>query len=98
MESRLAYDKALTIVGSAILAWDPYRLVTDGAPPDEYAEEVARVVARIPRCQTEAELAAAISDVFSESFESGTFTVADCSEPARLAYTGLVSAGLLQPG
>jgi hypothetical protein len=97
MNSRLDYDQARAIVGEAILAWDPYRLVTDGAPLDEYANEVARVVARIPRCRSEAELAAAISDVFSDSFETDTFTTANCSEPARRAYTGLVGAGLLQP-
>jgi hypothetical protein len=54
-------------------------------------------VAHIPRCRSEAELAAAIAAVFSESFESDSFTVANCSEPARLLYTGLVSEGLLQP-
>jgi hypothetical protein len=97
MNSRLDYDQALSIVGAAILAWDPFGLAADSAPPDEYAEEVARVVALIPRCRSEAELAAAISEVFSESFDSDTLTVAKCSEPARLAYTGLVGAGLLQP-
>jgi hypothetical protein len=54
-------------------------------------------VVRIPRCRSEAELASAISGVFSETFGSDTFTVANCSEPARRAYTGLVGAGLLQP-
>jgi hypothetical protein len=58
---------------------------------------VASIVGRIPRCRSEAELASAISGVFSETFGSDTFTVANCSEPARRAYTGLVGAGLLQP-
>jgi hypothetical protein len=97
MDSRLEYDKALAIVDAVIRDWDSCRLVEDGSPPDEYAEEVARVVAHIPRCRSEAELAAAIAAVFSESFESDSFTVANCSEPARLLYTGLVSEGLLQP-
>lgn len=97
MNSRSHYDQSLAIVSSAIQAWDPLGLAADGAPPDEYAQEVARIVARIPRCRGEAELAAAISEVFSESFESDSFTVANCSEPARRAWTGLVGAGLLQP-
>lgn len=97
MNSRSHYDQSLAIVSSAIRAWDPLGLAADGAPPDEYAQEVARIVARIPRCRSEAELAAAISEVFSESFESDSFTVANCSEPARRAWTGLVGAGLLQP-
>jgi hypothetical protein len=86
-------------MGAAIQAWDPLGLAAGDTPLDEYGEEVARVVARIPRCRSEAELAAAISDVFSEPFESvpATFTIANCREPARRAYTGLVGAGLLQP-
>lgn len=97
MNSRLQYDQAFAIVGSAIQAWDPFGLAANGAPPDEYVQEVARIVARIPRCRSEAELAAAISDVFSKSFESDTLTVASCSEPAKRAYIGLVDTGLLQP-
>lgn len=97
MNSRLDYDLALTIVGTAIRDWDPVELAADGSPLDEYAQEATRVVARIPRCRSEVELAAAISDVFSESFGADTFAIANCSEPSRRIYTGLVGAGLLQP-
>lgn len=94
MKDRGEYEQALAIVRAAIGAWDPYRLLELGAPLDEFDDEIAKVVARIPKLHTENELAATISEVFSSAFGSEAFAVANCVEPARLAFTGLVNAKL----
>jgi hypothetical protein len=94
MKDRRDYEQALAIVRSAIGAWDPYRLLELGAPPDEFDDEIAKVVARIPKLRGENDLAATISEVFSSAFGPETFAVADCAVPARLAFTGLVNAKL----
>jgi len=94
MKDRRDYDQAFALVRSAIHAWDPYQLIAEGSPLDEFDHEIAKIVARIPRCRSERDLATAISEVFSESFAPDRFPVDDCSKPARLALHGLVGARL----
>ncbi|WP_189454552.1 DUF1871 family protein [Cognatilysobacter bugurensis] len=86
---------ALEIVGRLIRAWDPYSLIAEGAPADEFGDEIAKIVARIPRCRDVEDVAKAISAVFSDAFEPGGFSPVDCFEPAQEIYMALGRAKLL---
>ena len=95
MKDRREYEKAIEIVGGVIRAWDPYCLIAEGAPIDEFDGQIARITARVPGVHSPADAALAISDVFSRSFGPDTFSAADCSGPAQQIFTGLSRAKLL---
>lgn len=85
----------MEIVGRMVRAWDPYNLIAEGAPMDEFDDEIAQVVAHIPRCLEIDDLAKVISAVFSDAFERDGFTPANCFRPAQEIYMELRRANLL---
>jgi hypothetical protein len=95
VKDRRDYEKALEIVGAMIRAWDPYNLIAEGAPSDEFDGQVARITAKIPTFHGIDDIAQAISDVFSDSFGPGSFTPIDCFRPAQEIYMELRRAELL---
>lgn len=82
MRTRQNYDSALLVVASVVRSWDPCSLIGSGAPHDEFDAEIAKVVAHIPCISDAASAAAALSSVFSASFESSLFSPARCAAPA----------------
>ena len=95
MRDRGDYEKALEIVGRMIRAWDPYDLIAEGSSADEFDDEIAKVVSRIPHCRGIDDIAKAISEVFSEAFEPDGFTPVNCFPPAQEIYMELRRAKLL---
>ena len=95
MKDRRDYEKAIRIVGGVIRAWDPYCLIAEGAPNDEFDGQIAKITARVPRFHSQADVAQAISDVFSRSFGPDTFSATDCSGPAQQILAELGRAKLL---
>ena len=90
MKDRRDYNKAIDIVGSTICAWDPYCLLSEGAPSDEFDDQIAKIAARAPGFRTSSDVARAISDVFLASFgQDEKFTPSDCSEPAEQIFREL---------
>lgn len=66
--------------------WDPYNLIQEGAPDDEYESEVAKILAGLPKCNSTKETAELISTVLTESFDSDTFPVAKCKRVSEKIY------------
>ncbi len=95
MKDRREYEKAIEIVGGVIRAWDPYSLIAEGAPADEFDDQIVKITARVPTFRSPSDAALAISDVFSASFGPESFSVTDCSEPAQQIFTELGRAQLL---
>lgn len=95
MRSRQDYDQVHAIVRRVIVALDPYRLLSQGAPPDEFDEEVALVTARVPKIVSPESAAAHLSDVFSQQFEPHLFGIDACREAGRELYEQLRTAGYL---
>jgi hypothetical protein len=95
MRTRKDFDAALLIVASVVQSWDPYRLIGSGAPPDEFDAEIAKVVSRIPRISNVATAAAALSSVFSASFEPELFSPAQCAAPGQELFAKLLAADLV---
>ena len=94
MKSREDYEAACHIVGSVVRSWDPYSLIGSGAPPDEFAAEISQMVALIPSIHSPSSAAAALSAVFSASFESELFSLAQCVAPGHELFAKLAAAGL----
>jgi len=95
MRTRDDYDAALLIVEAVVRAWDPYSLISSGAPVDEFDAEIAKVVACVPRISSAATAAAALSSVFSASFEPEQFSPAQCAVPGQELFAKLSAAGLV---
>jgi len=97
MNSRRQYDAARCIVRRVIAAWDPYDLLSGGAPPDEFDHEVSLVTARIPRIDSPESAAAHLSNVFTQQFGPESFGIDACREVGRDLYEQLHEADLLEP-
>jgi hypothetical protein len=95
MRTREDFDAGLLIVTSVVRSWDPYRLIGSGAPTNEFDAEIAKVVSCIPRISNGAAAAAALSLVFSASFEPELFSLAQCAVPGQELFAKLLAAGLV---
>ncbi len=95
MKTRQDYERALLTIGEIIRAWDPYDLIAEGAPQDEFDAEIAQLTTQIPRIRTVDDAAQAISTVFSEAFGPDNFQVENCREVGRILYDGLVRSGFI---
>ena len=95
MKTRQDYERGLLIIAEIIRAWDPYDLLAEGAPQDEFVAEIARLATYIPRIRTIDDAAQAISTVFSEAFGPHNFGVENCREVGRLLYDRLVRDGFV---
>ncbi|MGN2248301.1 DUF1871 family protein [Frateuria sp. GZRR35] len=96
MKDRSDYEQAIEIIGRVIRAWDPYCLLAEGAPADEFDAEITKITAKVPEFHSSSDTAQAISNVFSASFGSGQrFSPVDCSEPAHQIFQESGRANLL---
>ena len=95
MRNRNDYEKAIGVVGAFIREWDPYSLIEEGAPDDEFDAEIAKLVTYIPRIRFAADAAQAMSEVFSTAFEAELFSATQCAEPGEALFARLVAAGLV---
>lgn len=96
LRSRADYDGVRAIVRRVLAAWDPYGLLSGGAPPDEFDAEVALVTARVPKIVSPESAAAHLSGVFSQQFEAERFGIDACREAGRDLYEQLRTAGYLE--
>ena len=83
------------MVRSAIHDWDPYGLLADGAPLDEFDREIASIVAQIPRISSVMDATLAVSRVFSSSFQADLFKPEHCVEIGKRLHQDLYEHGLL---
>ena len=96
MKHRRDYEKAIEIIGGIIRAWDPYCLIAEGAPSDEFDGEIAKITAKVPSFRSSSDVARAISEVFLASFgPKEQFSPLDCAEPAEHIFLELGRANLL---
>ncbi len=95
MQTRDDYDLALQVVGSVIRAWDPYCLLAEGAPDDEFDDQIAKIATYIPHIASPFDAAKAISVVFSAGFGADSFSPEDCADPGTKLFAKLSAAGLV---
>lgn len=67
-----------------ISAWDPYALLSGGAPQDEFDSEIAQIHRALigGRMHSAEQLADYIAMVFRASFGEGSWTSSNCMEVA----------------
>lgn len=73
MRTRADYGRAFAAVRQVIHRWDPYGLISGGAPADEWDSEIASVVSQIPHIKSESDATRVISEVFSRAFQPVEF-------------------------
>ena len=89
LRTKRDYKQAFALVRDVVSAWDPYRLVASGAPPDEFDHEIAELVASVPRIRSEDDAAQAISVIFGRAFDPVSFSPDSCSEVGRQLFARL---------
>jgi hypothetical protein len=96
MKTRDDYEFALAVVSDAVRHWDPCSLLANGAPEDEFSNEVAAVVTHIPRIHSQEDAAYVLSTIFSEAFQAEGFSIQACASAAESLFNALVHAGLVR--
>jgi hypothetical protein len=90
------YDRVLTVVRKVIHEWDPYLLIGNGAPLNEFDQEIAQLTAQASRIHSASDAAKAISRIFTSAFHAEGFSETDCAEVGKNLYSQLVALGFLQ--
>lgn len=95
MKTREDYDRAIVLTRALVHAWDPQKLLASGAPVDEFDDEVARLVARIPRLRDAEDAGRHVEDVFTAQFGRGVLGTEAAAKMGERWYTALREASLL---
>jgi hypothetical protein len=96
MKTRKEYDDAFRIVRAAVASWDPFGILGGGAPKDEWDHEIARLLPKIQRALTPADVAREIAVAFGESIEGTPISAEEIDDVATGIFVRLKTAGLLQ--
>jgi hypothetical protein len=91
--ARREYEAALSVVQSVLASWDPYCLLEEGAPADEFEAEASALVPRLLRGASSEDAAMAVSEVFSKAFGSSEFSSAECAAVGERLYVALIASG-----
>ena len=78
-----AYKIQLSLVADVINQHDPIALLKQGAPNDEYSDEVQRIVAGLHKCASVDDAQQLIYSVFKENF--GQHTAGNVERYQRIA-------------
>ena len=97
MKSREDYDRAVVLTRHLVRDWDPHSVLKLGAPDDEFDDEIARLVARIPRLTGPADAGRHVAEVFTAQFGQGVLAAKDSARIGERWYAALLEAGLLHP-
>ena len=66
--------------------WDPYALVSQGAPEDELKPEAALILSQLNKTQSIEEITTLVSNVFTDQFEDKVFDSENCTVVADKIY------------
>ena len=69
-----------------INAWDPYGLIDEGAPTDEFESEITKILAGLSKCKSSDDATKLIADIFRQSFESDKFSDDSCQQIGHKVY------------
>ena len=68
MNKTKIYKKIFDELKTLINQIDPYSLIKEGAPKDEFDQEVARILTGLPKCSSSEDVEKLITGVFSDQF------------------------------
>lgn len=90
MKRNKSYKKAFLELKKLIDKWDPYDLIKNGAPEDEWNFETTKILAGLSKCSSWEDTAKLISDIFSESLDDKRFSVEAYQGIAKKAYSWFI--------
>jgi hypothetical protein len=96
MKTRKEYDDAFRVVRAAVASWNPLGTLDGGAPEDEWDLEIARLLPRIQRAITSADVAREIAVAFGESIGGVPIAPKEINDVATAIFLRLKTADLLQ--
>lgn len=85
-ELKKQYKHHFKELRAIINEWDPYSLIAEGAPVDEFESEVGEVLAGLPKCKNQDDAVGLVSKVFSKAFEPDLFKPEHCTEVGQKVY------------
>jgi hypothetical protein len=83
------------LVTRVVAEWDPYALLSNGSPNDEFDGEVASIVRQCSRIKSSTDAAHVISRVFASSFEPELFTAEACAQVGSRLFAELRTHGFV---
>jgi hypothetical protein len=89
------YQKMWDVTAAIVKSWDPYGLISGGAPANEFDQEIASLIAQIPRIHSAADATRAVSRIFASNFEAHSFTDENCSAVGEKLYAALKEHGII---
>jgi len=95
VKSRDDYDRAIVLTRELMHAWDPGKLLAGGAPRDEFDDEVARLVARLPKITGPEDAGRHVGEVFTAQFGRGVLSEEESNRIGARWHAALREAGLL---
>jgi hypothetical protein len=95
LRTRDDYDRAIAVTREVVHAWDPYDLIAGGAPADEFDDEIARMVARLPKIADPATAGQHVEDIFTAQFGRGVLDRKEADAIGERWFAALRQAGLL---
>jgi len=98
VRSLVEWKLATKIVGDIVREWDPYSLMSLGAPHDEFDVEIAAVVKEVGRIRSAADATVVLNRVFSGAFGDDGFPREDCADVGAKLFEKLNDANLLKGG
>lgn len=96
LKSKSDYKHAFVVVKSVTDEWDPYALLENGAPSDEFEGIASLIVGHIPRIRSSEDAITAISKVFCEEFEPDLFRPEGCREVGNKLFSQLTKGGFIE--
>jgi len=95
LKTRDDYERALVLTRALVREWDPGNLLRNGAPDDEWDDEIARLVARIPKVAGPDDAGRHIAEVFMAAFGRGVLDAGASADFGRRWHAALGESGLL---
>jgi hypothetical protein len=95
LKTREDYDRAIAVTREVLHAWDPYDLISGGAPADEFDDEVARMVARLPKIAGPEDAGRHVEEIFVAQFGVGVLDRKEADAIGERWFAALRDAGLV---
>ena len=74
------YQKIITEIQSIINKYDPWELISIGAPDDEYSTQINQIIRALKELKTEDEIAKEIEKIFTPFFHEKTIDTLEYSK------------------
>ncbi len=69
LSTKADYEQVLLAIKEVIHSWDPYALLSGGAPEDEFDGEIGKLATKLREIKSEKDIANSLRQVFESSFE-----------------------------